>query len=78
MQIETRDEQKAKAPFEQKRRAADTDRDGDHARLRHAGPVRPGDGNTIILTPRHTTEHPFGVPRDLITQQAGLQGRRAA
>ncbi|MER7361906.1 hypothetical protein [Nonomuraea wenchangensis] len=79
VQEETWDEARAKALFEQKQREYEEHRDGVAAsELARRGTLcvqvwyEPGDGNAILLTPLHTTEHHFGVPRDLITDQAGL------
>lgn len=79
IQAETWDPFKAKALFEQRQREYETSRDELAADLveRLYGIFvqvwyEPGDGDAILLTPLHTTEHHFGVPRDLITEQAGL------
>lgn len=79
VQAETWDSHKAKALFDERQVLYEAQRDLDAADLLeqlHNIYVQvwyePGDGNAIMLTPLHTTEDHFRVPRDLITEQAGL------
>ena len=78
-QAETWDPLRAKALFEQRQREYETFQDEVASELLgRLGSIyvqvwyEPGDGKAILLTPLHSTDDRFGVPRDLITDQAGM------
>lgn len=79
VQAETWDQAKARALFEAKQAEFEARRDELAAALLERLYTiyvqvwyEPGDGTAVLLTPLHATDDHFAVPRDLITEQAGM------